>query len=139
MRHEFPVAVKRAALERSRGRCEAVGVRYGHKPGVRCRRRVRRGAVNYEHWPRGAHDPHPETTTLGNCWAICPACNQYANNHFDTPGEQKIKRLSYDAALHAARMDRKRGLDTPDPAPPRGRQGRKRSIPKRPFPRRKPV
>lgn len=143
MRHEFPVAVKRAALARSKGRCEAVGVRYGHKPGERCRRRVSDRRVNYEHYPRGAHDPHPDTRSLGNCWAICPECNQYAANHTDKQVEQKIKNVSYDEALHRARMERKAGLDTPDPPKPRGRQGKsrpitgRREIPSRPFPKRR--
>lgn len=148
-RHEFPTAVKRAALERSGGQCEAVGERYGLPAGIRCLSRVYQGHVNYEHYPRGAHDPHPETRQIGNCTAICPHCNQYANNKHDTPREQKIKNVSYDHALHRARMDRKAGLDVPDPVKPRGRQakkgppirsagfrkGPKQKIPSRPFSR----
>lgn len=124
-RHEFPVAVKREALARSGGQCEAVGERYGFPAGVRCQRRVYKGHVNYEHWPRGAHDPHPDTVKIGNCTAICPTCNQFANNHSDTPREQKMKGVAYDEALHRARMDRKAGLDTPDPEKPKGRRGKK--------------
>jgi hypothetical protein len=152
MRHEFPTAVKRDALERSGGRCEAVGARYGHAPGVRCQRAVAKGRVNYEHYPRGAHDPHPDTRSLKNCWAVCPECNQYAANHTDKQVEQRVKNLSYDNALHEARMARKAGLDVADPPKPRGRQGKrgppirslgfrrggpKQTIPNRPFPKRK--
>lgn len=149
MRHEFPVAVKRAAFERAGGQCEAVGLRYGFPPGVRCQRPVLPKRVNYEHYPRGAHDPDPETRTLANCTAICPECNQHANNRHDTPREQKIKNISHDEAVHRAKMARKAGHDVADPAPPRGRQGKKRplrsapfrrgqkiKIPTRPFPKR---
>lgn len=148
-RHEFPAAVKRAALERSGGQCEAVGERYGLPAGVRCHNRIGRGRVHFDHYPRGAHDPHPDTRTLGNCTATCPGCNQRANNKFDTPREQKIKKVSYDTALHAARMARKAGLDVDDPPKPRGRRGKKgppiqsrgfpkgyRPIQSRPFPKR---
>lgn len=151
MRHEFPSSVKRAALERSEGRCEAIGVRYGYSVGQRCERPVGPGAVNYEHYPRGAHDPHPDTRTLANCTAICPKCNKFANNKHDTPREQKTKDVHYDHALHQARMARKVGIDVPDPPKLRGRQGKKgppirtrgfakgvkQKIPHRPFPKRK--
>ncbi len=92
MRQEFPTSVKRAALERSGGLCEAVGVRYGYQPGERCQRPVHARRVNYEHYPRGAHDPSPDTRLLSNCTAICPECNQYAANHTDKKVEAKIKR-----------------------------------------------
>ena len=127
-RHEFPAAVKRAALERGGGQCEAVGQRYGLPAGVRCQRTVHAQRVQFDHFPRGAHDPHPETVTLGNCVATCPECNQYAANHTDKQVEQKIKNLSYDEAAHRAVMARKAGLDVPDPVRPRGRQGRKQPI-----------
>lgn len=125
MRHEFSASVKRDAIERSGGRCEAVGERYGLPTGVRCRRMIAKGSVQFDHYPRGAHDPHPDTVSLGNCVATCPACNQHAANHSDKQREQKIKNVAYDHELHHARMDRKAGLDTPDPVAPRGRRGRK--------------
>lgn len=49
--------------------------------------------MHYDHFPRGAHDPDPETRTLGNCVATCPECNLFAAHHFDTPYEAKRKRL----------------------------------------------
>lgn len=149
VRHEFPASIKRAALARSGGQCEAAGERYGLPPGVRCQRTIAPGAVQFDHFPRGAHDPHPDTRGLDNCVATCPACNQHAANHIDKQREQKIKNTSYDEALHRARMERKAGLDVPDPKPPRGRQAKKgppiksrgftkgrRPIPSRPFPAR---
>lgn len=152
-RHEFPAAVKREALERSGGQCEAIGKRYGLPAGVRCQRAVYKGRVQFEHYPRGAHDPHPDTRSLGNCWATCPECNQWAANHTDKQVEQKVKNLGYDHALHQAKMARKAGLDVADPPKPRGRQaksgppirsrgftqtGPKQKISHRPFPRRRP-
>lgn len=124
-RHEFSSKTKAEALQRSGGQCEAVGERYGLPHGVRCQRPVHARRVNYEHWPRPAHDPHPETRTIANCTAICPECNQWANNHHDTPREQKLKRATYDQQLHEARMARKAGQDVQDPEKPRGRQGKK--------------
>lgn len=91
-RQEFPGSVKKAAMERSQGRCEAVGVRYNYEPGERCTRPVGPGNVNYEHYPRGAHDPSPETRSLSNCTAICPQCNAWAAQKHDTPFEAKLKR-----------------------------------------------
>lgn len=130
MRHEFPISVKRAALARSGGICEATGERYGLPAGVRCQRAIATGAVQFDHWPRGAHDPHPDTRGLDNCVATCPACNQHAANHGDKQREQKIKGVSYDEALHRARMQRKAGVDVDDPPPPRGRQKKSRPIPR---------
>ena len=124
-RHEFTKPVKVAALERSGGQCEAIGERYGLPAGVRCQRPVAWGAVQFDHYPRGAHDPHPDTRTLGNCVATCPACNQFAANHTDKQVEQKIKGVSYDEAVHRARMARKTGLDVADPEPPQGRRAKK--------------
>jgi hypothetical protein len=130
-RHEFPAAVKREALERSGGQCEAVGGRNGLPDGVRCQRPVYKGRVQFDHYPRGAHDPHPDTVTIGNCTACCPECNQYAANNTDKAVEAKIKRVR-----------RKHGLD-PDTRKPRPKmrsrgfqRGAKAKIPSRPFPRR---
>ena len=131
-RHEFGRPVKRAALERSGGQCEAIGLRYGLMPGLRCRASVSHWRVNYEHWPRGAHDPAPETVTLANCTAICEACNQWANHHHDTPREAKMKRVTEKRGRTALQVER-----SPKAAPKmRGnrqfQQGH-RPMPSRPF------
>jgi len=116
-------------MERARGRCEAIGARYGYQPGERCQRPVAAGAVNFEHYPRGAHDPHPETRTLVNCTAICPQCNQHANNKHDTPYEAKRKRL---LKKHGPVDERKKSKK-----PLRSRPFQKvtRPIPSKPFPK----
>lgn len=119
MRYEFTQKTKDAALERSGGRCEAHGDRYGLPPGVRCQRAIFKGRVNFDHWPRGAHDPSPETRSLGNCVATCPECNQYANNKHDTPREAKMKRVKHDRDTHVSRMAAKAGIEVPAPAPTR--------------------
>lgn len=104
MRHEFPASVKKAALLRAGGRCEASGVRYGLPPGTRCTALLSETGVHLDHYPRGAHDPHPDTRSLGNCVVTCPKCNLYAAHNFDTPFEAKLKRSL-----------RKRGLGTKPP------------------------
>lgn len=106
-RHEFPAAVKRAALARSGGRCEAVGERYGLAAAERCLAVLAETGTEYDHYPLGAH--HPDSATLENCTACCPAHNQYAANHHDKKVEAKIKRVR-----------RKHGID-PDNRKPRPR------------------
>jgi hypothetical protein len=114
LRHEFPRSVKDAARARSGGRCEAIGPRYGHLAGERCTAVLGQTGIQYDHWPRGAHDPHPDTRTLGNCTACCPACNQYAANHTDKAVEAKIKRVQI---LHGLREPKRK---PPKPIPSRG-------------------
>lgn len=146
-RYEFTTAAKREMRARAGGRCEAVGPRWGHAPGVRCNADLEATGIQFDHWPRGAHDPHPETRTAANGVVCCPRCNQHANNKHDTPREAKMKAVSYEHALHAARMQRKAGADIADPRPPREKKlrpkmrgrafaGGKQKIPSRPFPKR---
>lgn len=102
-RHEFPIAVKRAVLKRSEGRCEAVGERYGLAHGVRCNADLSITGVQYDHWPLGAHAP--DSATLENCTATCPSCNQHAANHTDKKVEAKIKRVR---RLHGKDPDKRK-------------------------------
>ena len=92
-RHNFTAAAKREAEARAGGRCEATGIRYGLEPGVRCNADLSKTGIERDHYPRGAHDPHPETKTAANCVVCCPACNQYAANHIDKRVEAKMKRI----------------------------------------------
>lgn len=128
-RHEFSPKVKRAALVRAGGRCEAIGPRWGHEPGVRCGADLAITGVQHDHYPLGAHAEG--SNTLENDVVCCPACNQYAANHTDKATEAKIKRVR-----------RKHGID-PDHRKPRpkmkGRsfqRGARQKIPSRPFPKR---
>lgn len=93
MRHEFTAAAIREADARANGRCEATGERYGLPAGVRCNADLAKTGRQRDHYPRGAHDPDPETRTAGNCVVCCPACNQYAANRTDKRVEAKIKRV----------------------------------------------
>jgi hypothetical protein len=129
-RHNFTAAAIREADARAQGRCEATGPRYGLPPGTRCNADLSVTGRQRDHYPRGAHDPHPETRTASNCVVCCPRCNQWAANHTDKQREQSIKNVSYDEALHRAKMDRKRGVDALDPPKPRGRQGKSKPIPR---------
>jgi len=141
-RHNFTAAAIREADARANGRCEATGPRYGLAPDERCNADLAVTGRERDHFPRGAHDPHPDTRTAANCVVCCPAHNQYAANHTDKQREQSIKNVSYDEALHQARMQRKAGVEVSDPPKPRGRKGRSKPIPARktdwpskPFPR----
>lgn len=115
MRHEFPQKIKDAAKARAAGRCEAVGERYGFESGVRCTADLAVTGIQFDHYPLGAH--HPDSATLDNCSACCPACNQRAANLFDKRIEAKIKRVR---RLH--------GLD-PDNRKPRPKMRSRNSFP----------
>lgn len=106
MRHEFSAAAIREADARANGRCEATGERYGLPPGVRCNADLAKTGRQRDHYPRGAHDPHPDTRTASNCVVCCPACNQWANNKIDTPREAKMKRVAKKAGRGALDITR---------------------------------
>lgn len=126
-RHNFSKATRKAAYARSGGRCEASGPRYQLAAGERCNADLAVTGMEVDHYPLGAHAEG--SNRLENAVACCPHCNQVAANTIDKQVEQKIKNLSYDAALHEARMARKAGLDVPDPPKPRGRQAQKKAMP----------
>ncbi len=130
MRHEFTAAAIREADARAQGRCEAVGERYGLPPGERCNADLALTGRQRDHYPRGAHDPHPETRTAANCVVCCPRCNQYANNKHDTPREAKMKRVQKNVIGRAA-LD----IGRPDKRPPKMKV-RKQKLQSRPFEKR---
>lgn len=117
MRHEFGAKVKRLALERSGGRCEAIGIVYGLAPRERCSASVALRFVEYDHYPLPAHADN--SAGLDNCVACCRVCHAHKTKHFDIPAEAKIKRI--------LRRDGK----IPDK-----RKHPPRKIPSRPFPKR---
>jgi hypothetical protein len=135
MRHEFTAAAIREADARAGGRCEAVGARYGLPSGQRCNADLAITGRQRDHYPRGAHDPHPDTRTAANCVVCCPAHNQFANNKVDTPREAKMKRIA--KKLGRLPLDIDRPAKTPSSIKTRGfQQGPGRPIPSRPFQRR---
>lgn len=85
MRKEFTKPIRREALKRSGGLCEAVGELYGLADGVRCNANLGYG-VNFDHING---DSNGGEATFSNCAAVCPKCNQFKNNKFDTPRAAK--------------------------------------------------
>nr|DAE48844.1 MAG TPA: HNHc [Caudoviricetes sp.] len=89
-RREFTKEIKRAALRRSLGKCEAVGEMYGFKPGQRCNAPLSVG-VQYDHIIADSIGGEP---TLDNCAAVCVSCHGYKTRTVDTPRAAKTKRMS---------------------------------------------
>lgn len=89
-RREFTKEIKRAALRRSLGKCEAVGEMYGFKPGQRCNAPLSMG-VQYDHIIADSIGGEP---TLDNCAAVCVSCHGYKTRTVDTPRAAKTKRMS---------------------------------------------
>jgi len=90
MRQDFPKPVKRAALKRSGGLCEATGFLYGLEPDKRCNGNLGNGVI-FDHILADSNNGEP---TLENCAAICTVCNRFKTDKFDTPRAAKIKRVS---------------------------------------------
>ncbi len=89
-RYEFSKSVKRAALRRSGGLCEAVGKVYGLAPKLRCNWTLAQG-VEFDHYPMPATDPGSDS--LENCMAVCPSCHRHKTRTFDVPAQAKSKRV----------------------------------------------
>ena len=89
-RSEFPKAIKREALRRSGGLCEAVGELYGLPFGQRCNAPLSRG-VEFDHFPIAATEP--DCTGLDNCVSCCPSCHRWKTSHYDVPAQAKSKRV----------------------------------------------
>jgi hypothetical protein len=84
----FPKPIKRAALERSGGRCEATGELYGYLPGVRCDANLAYG-VEFDHAILWANS---RDSSLGNCVCVCPSCHKFKTANHDTPKAAKTVR-----------------------------------------------
>ena len=88
-RKEFTVKTKRIALARSKGRCEAEGIKYGLPPGVRCEAVLRAGDVEFDHL---AENYLTQDNSEENCMAVCHVCHRYKTNRGS--GERaKMKRM----------------------------------------------
>lgn len=88
MRREFTKATKRAALARSNGNCEAVGVWYGLEPGRRCGASLS-GGVEFDHI---ILDANSKDNSLENCAAVCLPCHRHKTAKHDTPTAAKTLR-----------------------------------------------
>lgn len=89
-RYEFSTQVKRDALTRSEGRCEASGVAYGLNPGQRCNAALVR--KEFDHYPLPA--TMEDSDTLANCVVCCPTCHGHKTRTLDIPVQAKTKRVS---------------------------------------------
>lgn len=89
-RYEFTKATMRAALARSAGRCEAMGVAYGLQPGQRCNAVLVR--KEYDHYPLPA--TMEGSDVVDNCIVCCPTCHGHKTRTLDIPVQAKTKRVS---------------------------------------------
>lgn len=89
-RLEFSKSTRKAALIRSGGICEAMGVVYGLEPGERCTASLAYG-VEYDHYPLSALDE--ASNGLENCVACCPAHHKHKTRTYDIPMQAKGKRI----------------------------------------------
>ena len=109
-RAEFSKSVKRAALLRSGGHCEAEGKVYGLPQSQRCNTPLSKG-VEFDHYPIRAADGGP--ATLDNCAAVCPTCHKHKTRTFDIPNVAKGKRVSdRHLGIRTARVAARRGFAT---------------------------
>lgn len=90
MGRRFSADVKRAAIRRSEGQCEAVGKVYGLQAGRRCQNQLSAG-VEFDHYPIRVADGG--TNSLDNCVAVCRTCHRFKTRTFDLPNLAKSKRL----------------------------------------------
>lgn len=117
-RAEFPRKVKREALLRSGGLCEATGAVYGLDPGKRCNAPLSHG-VEFDHYPLPATDR--DSDTLDNCVACCRVCHRTKSSAYDVPMQAKNKRQR-DRHLGIRPKSKLRSRNTFRPSEPRVRQ-----------------
>jgi hypothetical protein len=84
----FPKPVKRAALERSGGKCEAKGDLYGLPAQITCGASLAYG-VEFDHAILWANS---RDSSLGHCVALFPSCHRYKTAKHDTPRAAKTVR-----------------------------------------------
>jgi hypothetical protein len=91
-RHNFSTKVKRQAVERSGGFCEAVGEVYGLEPGQRCNASLAGKRVEIDHYPIPATDEGSDV--LENAVACCASCHGFKTASYDIPMQAKGKRVA---------------------------------------------
>lgn len=89
-RREFPTSVRREALKRAKGHCEATGSWYGLPAGTRCNGSLAYG-VEFDHAIADSIGGEP---TLANCVCVCLKCHRIKSAKVDTPRAAKTKRQS---------------------------------------------
>lgn len=88
MSRYFSKEVKRQALARAQGKCEAVGPLYGLPEGVRCNANLGMG-FDWDHvvaWSISGD------SGADNCACICRPCHRFKSTKHDTPRAAKTKR-----------------------------------------------
>ncbi len=85
----FSKPIKRAALTRAGGRCEAAGAMYGLSA-ERCGASLAYG-VEFDHVILHANS---RDNRLENCAAVCIRCHKWKSAHHDTPMAAKTVRQS---------------------------------------------
>ena len=100
-RNEFSKPIKRLALKRSGGLCEASGAMYGLEPNHRCDMPLSHG-VEFDHviLEANSHD-----ASLENCAAVCLKCHDWKTAHTDIPTAAKTVRQQ-DKSLGIKRTSR---------------------------------
>lgn len=88
MRREFTKQTKRDALQRSGGRCEAIGAMYGIDFGRRCNAPLSCG-VEFDHV---ILDANSKDNSLENCAAVCIKCHKIKTARHDIPVAAKTMR-----------------------------------------------
>jgi hypothetical protein len=88
MSRSFSKPTKRAALERSGGKCEARGDLYGLPAQITCGASLAYG-VEFDHFILWANS---RDSSLDNCLAVCPSCHRFKTANHDTPKAAKTKR-----------------------------------------------
>lgn len=91
MRHEFSKPVKREAVARAKGRCEAYGPIYGLEEGQRCSAPLGHG-FEIDHYPIPATDEGSDT--LDNAVVCCKVCHRFKTSTYDVPMQAKSKRIA---------------------------------------------
>lgn len=84
----FSKPIKREALKRSGGKCEAFGELYGLPAQIRCGADLGYG-VEFDHAILWANS---RDSSLSNCLAVCPSCHRYKSAKHDTPLAAKTVR-----------------------------------------------
>jgi 5-methylcytosine-specific restriction protein A len=90
MRREFTKSVKRLALTRSGGLCEAKGILYGLPQDQRCNSNLGYG-VEFDH---RIPDSIGGNNDLENCECLCKTCHAFKTFKTDIPRAAKTKRMS---------------------------------------------
>ena len=87
-RREFSKQVKREALRRAQGHCEATGEIYGLAPGQRCNATLSHG-FDFDHAIADGIGGEP---TLENAVCACRVCHKFKTAHHDVPRIAKTVR-----------------------------------------------